>query len=96
MFINLSKKRFGRESKKQKQKRIKSKPMQQKNSIKSNISYPNLKNGKKKRKKKKNNVWCPIDAVFTVLPLSLFLSPCPRPHPLSFSASLCFIASLYS
>ena len=104
MFINLTKKRFGRESKNLKQKRIKSKPIQQKNSIKSNISYPNLKNGKKKRKKKnkKNNVRCPIDAVFTVLPLSLFLSPCPRSHPLSissplsFSASLYFIASLYS
>ena len=41
------KKRFDRDSKNPKQKRIKSKPIQQKNSIKSNISYPNLKNGKK-------------------------------------------------
>ena len=48
MFINLTKKRFDRESKNPKQKRIKSKPIQQKNSIKSNISYPNLKNGRKK------------------------------------------------
>ena len=48
MFINLTKKRFDRESKNPKQKRIKSKPIQQKNSIKSNISYPNLKNGGKK------------------------------------------------
>ena len=44
MFINLTKKRFDRESKNPKEKRIKSKPIQQKNSIKSNISYPNLKN----------------------------------------------------
>ena len=42
------KKRFDRDSKNPKQKRIKSKPIQQKNSIKSNISYPNLKNGEKK------------------------------------------------
>ena len=38
MFINLTKKRFDRESKNPKEKRIKSKPIQQKNSIKSNIS----------------------------------------------------------
>ena len=47
MFINLTKKRFDRESKNPKQKQIKSKPIQQKNSIKSNISYPNLKKEKK-------------------------------------------------
>ena len=38
---------FDRESKNPKQKWIKSKPIQQKISIKSNISYPNLKNRKK-------------------------------------------------
>ena len=43
------KNRFDRDSKNLKQKRIKSKPIQQKNSIKSNISYPNLKNRKKKQ-----------------------------------------------
>ena len=31
---------------------------------------------------------CPIDALFTILPLSLFLSLCPRPHPLSISSPL--------
>ena len=54
MFINLTPKKkkkesFDRESKNPKQKRIKSKPIQQKNLIKSNISYPNLKNGGKKK-----------------------------------------------
>ena len=39
-------------------------------------------------KKKKNNVRCPMDAMFTVLPLSLFLSSSPRPHPLSISSPL--------
>ena len=41
------KKHFDRESRNPKQKRIKSKPIQQKTQSKSNISYPNLKNGKK-------------------------------------------------
>ena len=65
--LRKKKKHFDRESKTPKQKRIKSKPIQQKNSIKSNISYLNLKNGGKK----KHNVQCPIDALFTILPLSL-------------------------
>ena len=65
MFINLTKKRFDRESKNPKQKRIKSKPIQQKNSIKSNISYPNLKNGGKKTMYGAQSMQC--------LPFCLFL-----------------------
>ena len=65
MFIHLTKKHFDRESKHPKQKRIKSKPIQQKNSIKSNISYPNLKNGGKKTMYGAQSMRC--------LPFCLFL-----------------------
>ena len=38
---------------------------------------------------------CPIDALFTILPLSLFLSLCPRSHPFSISSPLSFSASIH-
>ena len=95
MFINLRKKCFDRESKNPKQKWIKSKPIQRKNSIKSNISYPNLKNGGKKTMYSAQLMQCLPFCLFLYfflrvpgLILSLF-------HRLSFSASLYFIVSLY-
>ena len=87
MFINLTKKRFDRESKNPKQKRIKSKPIQQKNSIKSNISYPNLKNGGKKKKKQ-----CTVPnrcSVYRFASFSISFSVSQA------SSSLYFIASLF-
>ena len=50
------------------------------------ISYPNLKKWEEKK-----NVRCPIDAVFTVLPLSLLISFSMSQA----SSSLYFIASLF-